>query len=182
MKTSINYICGSVYVEASIQRIALFPVLPNGKKAETKAKCSILTEDGKVFSFFADMQSKFLICSCWRRKMTRSNSITIPPVPAWIILPAKRSKRNPQKNQKYLSKERCFFLCLERRAGRRGHFGSIIKACKVLSGRLKFKRTNTACAGLRKVYPHLPDCRHFVPILILTQNVFRSILSKEHNY
>ena len=109
MKTSINYICGSVYVEATIQRIALFPVLPNGKKAETKAKCSILTEDGKVFSFFADMQSKFLICSCWRRKMTRSNSITIPPVPAWIILPAKRSKRNPQKNQKYLSKERCFF-------------------------------------------------------------------------
>ena len=61
MKTSINYICGSVYVEATIQRIALFP---NGKKAETKAKCSILTEDGKVFSFFADMQSKFLICSC----------------------------------------------------------------------------------------------------------------------
>ena len=58
MKTSINYICGSVYVEATIQRIALFPVLPNGKKAETKAKCSILTEDGKVFSFFADMQTK----------------------------------------------------------------------------------------------------------------------------
>ncbi len=64
MKTSINYICGSVYVEATIQRIALFPVLPNGKKAEIKAKCSILTEDGKAFSFFADMQSKFLICSC----------------------------------------------------------------------------------------------------------------------
>lgn len=59
MKTSINYICGSVYVEATIQRIALFPVLPNGKKVEIKAKCSILTEDGKVFSFFADMQSKF---------------------------------------------------------------------------------------------------------------------------
>lgn len=59
MKTSINYICGSVYVEATIQRIALFPVLPNGKKAETKTKCSILTEDGKVFSFLADMQSKF---------------------------------------------------------------------------------------------------------------------------
>ena len=53
MKTSINYICGSVYVEATIQRIALFPVLPNGKKAETKAKCSILTEDGKVFCRYA---------------------------------------------------------------------------------------------------------------------------------
>lgn len=58
MKTTINNICGSIYVEATIQRIALFPVLSNGKKAETKAKCSILTEDGKVFSFFADMQLK----------------------------------------------------------------------------------------------------------------------------
>lgn len=28
------------------------------KKQKQKAKCSILTEDGKVFSFFADMQSK----------------------------------------------------------------------------------------------------------------------------
>ena len=74
------------------------------------------------------------------------------------------------------------FLCLERRAGRRGHFGSTIKACKVLNGRLKFKRTNTACASLRKVYPHLLDCRSFTPILILTQGAFQGILSKEHNY
>ena len=45
-------------------KVEITSIKTAAKKAETKAKCSILTEDGKVFSFFADMQSKFLICSC----------------------------------------------------------------------------------------------------------------------
>lgn len=58
MKTSIDRICGNLFVTATIKRIAMFPVFSDGKQANIKAKCSILTEDGKTFSFFAKVSAK----------------------------------------------------------------------------------------------------------------------------
>lgn len=59
MKTSINYICGSVYVEATIQRIALFPVLPNGKKQKQKQNVPSSPRTEKYFRFLPICNQSF---------------------------------------------------------------------------------------------------------------------------